>query len=428
MTRRTLSARFAWWVLAYTVVLSGVVLYHGYVFNERVESVVWQTMLEFELDLLIEANTSPGELKDEHGALTLYRADSGSPDSVPPVVRDLPPGVHDDVPINDRESVVLVKDASGQRWYLALDIETLEEEEAQRAQVLTVASVAVGLLLVAGAWFFARQLSGPLTGLAMSFKGLSPDMPSQRLSVTPNATVEEATIAGAMNEYLDRQEQFVRREREFIDTVSHELRTPMAVISGAADVMGTHPAMTPALEPPLRRIRHTADDVTQLINLLLVLARDPRRLAEGAENTNLHDLIPEIVRDHLHLADGKDLVVRTGVLAEFAVAAPPQLLRAAIGNLIRNAIENSDTGIVDVEAPSPGIVRVCDPGHGMTPEGIGALYASVARGGRGRVGHGIGLELIVRLCEHLGWSVRVESRDRGTIATLDMQRAVVAPA
>ena len=54
----------------------------------------------------------------------------------------------------------------------------------------------------------------------------------------------------------------------------------------------------------------------------------------------------------------------------------------------------------------------------MSPEEISRIYARVARGG-GRQGGGIGLDLIARLCEHLGWVLRIESdKGRGTTATL----------
>lgn len=58
----------------------------------------------------------------------------------------------------------------------------------------------------------------------------------------------------------------------------------------------------------------------------------------------------------------------------------------------------------------------------MTPEEISAIYAKVARGGGGRDGGGIGLDLISRLCEHLGWQLDITSDEgRGTTTTLRFQ-------
>jgi signal transduction histidine kinase len=64
-------------------------------------------------------------------------------------------------------------------------------------------------------------------------------------------------------------------------------------------------------------------------------------------------------------------------------------------------------------------VVIEDPGHGMSPEEISELYARVARGGRD--GGGIGLDLISRLCEHLGWRLDFSSvPGRGTRTTLHL--------
>jgi signal transduction histidine kinase len=61
----------------------------------------------------------------------------------------------------------------------------------------------------------------------------------------------------------------------------------------------------------------------------------------------------------------------------------------------------------------------------MSPEEISAIYGRMARGGL-RDGGGIGLDLIARLCEHLGWRLRLSSDDgKGTEAVLDLRR--IAP-
>lgn len=98
-------------------------------------------------------------------------------------------------------------------------------------------------------------------------------------------------------------------------------------------------------------------------------------------------------------------------------------MQAAIGNLLRNAIENSDRGVIRIALSRPGVVRIEDPGHGMTPEEVSAIYTRMARG-NARPGSGIGLDLIARLCEHLGWQLDLDSSaGQGTLAILDMSRS-----
>src|SRR3546814_927382 len=199
----------------------------------------------------------------------------------------------------------------------------------------------------------------------------------------------------AVNDYLARNERFVERERAFIDSSSHELRTPVAVIAGASELALDQPGTPDAVRNQLSRILRTARGVEQLLSLLLVLAKDPQRLAQVSDHFRLDQLLPEIVDDHLHLCAGKDLQLDLQPLPACELLAPLAIVKAAIGNLLRNAIENSDRGTISIALGRGGVVVIEDPGHGMSPEEISVIYARMARGGDGgrngdrkRVGEG----------------------------------------
>src|SRR5690606_14527861 len=169
----------------------------------------------------------------------------------------------------------------------------------------------------------------------------------------------------------------------------------------------------------LARIQHTARDVEQLISLLLVLAKDPAQLSRINDRVALDELLHDIVRDHQHLCRDKDLTLVLEPMPAIGIVAPLQIVQAAVGNLLRNAIENSDRGRIAIRLQEPATVVISDPGHGMTPEEISAVYAKLARGGGDRSGGGLGLDLISRLCEHLGWQLDIDStRHHGTTTTL----------
>jgi signal transduction histidine kinase len=100
--------------------------------------------------------------------------------------------------------------------------------------------------------------------------------------------------------------------------------------------------------------------------------------------------------------------------------APLNIVQAAIGNLLRNAIENSDSGSIRIDLSADGVVRISDPGQQMSPEQVSQLYARLARG-EGRDGGGIGLDLISRLCRHLDWKLSFAAlATGGTLVTLDL--------
>jgi signal transduction histidine kinase len=426
MRRTGLRLRITLLVVAYMLLLSLAVVYHGNVVNERAEKLVWRSLLDSELDHYLRRRAEdPAYRWRDTDDVALYGEAGGA--VAPPKLSGLHPGLHDELRIGGGQRVALVKDIEGRRLVLTLDITEFEAEE--RHLTTLMAGSALGGLALAGlliAWGL-RRLVKPLSDLTRDIAALRPDRGGQRVAVGRQASAELVVISDAVNDYLARNERFVERERAFIDSTSHELRTPVAVIAGASELALGQPGTPEAVRNQLSRILRTARGVEQLVSLLLVLAKDPQRLAQASDRFALDQLLPEIVDDHRHLCADKDLELRVDAPSACELVAPLAIVQAAIGNLLRNAIENSDRGVVTVALRPGGVVVIEDPGHGMTPEEISAIYARMARGGGGREGSGIGLDLIARLCEHLGWRLRIEPRaPRGTRVTLDLRPALAA--
>jgi signal transduction histidine kinase len=407
-------------LLAYITLATGALFVVVSYVHERAEQAVWEAILGTEMDNIVDRMAHvPGYLWQDSDTLRLYRPGNGMPEAL----RAASAGMHDGLDVGGRNSVVLIRDdARLGRLVLVLDISDFEALE----QVVTKWSMLGGgclilITLLMASLGFAR-LFQPLSRMAEDIQRLRPEAPQQRVQVDPHGSAELFVIANALNSYLALHERFVERERVFIDMASHELRTPVAVIAGATELALQQEGLPELAREQIRRAGRTARDVEQLISLLLVLARDPGKLAKNNDRIALDELIPQIVEDHRHLMQGKDLAVSMSALAHCEVMAPIGIVQAAIGNLLRNAIENSDQGTIRICLDADATVTIEDPGHGMTPEEIARIYAQIARGA-GRDGGGIGLDLLARLCEHLGWFLRIDSTPgRGTIAVLAIGR------
>lgn len=432
MPRTGLRLRITLWVVAYMLLLSLAVVWHGNIINERAERLVWNSLLQAELEQhLARLAADPGYRWKDRDNVALYGEAGGA--ALPPGLAQLSPGLHDDVRMDGAIKVVLLRDVAGRRLAVTLDVTDFEARERHLTTLMI--GNALGGLALAGVLIALGlgRLAKPLAGMAKDIARLRPDAAGQRIAPGRAASSEMVVIADALNDYLARNERFVERERAFIDSASHELRTPVAVIAGASELALERSSIVPEVHHQLQRIARTARGVEQLISLLLVLAKDPQRLARISDRFRLDELLPQIVADHHHLLAGKDLDVQVQATAACELDAPLAIVQAAIGNLLRNAIEHSDRGRIEIELDARGMVRISDPGHGMSPEEISAIYARMARGGADggsgeRVGDGIGLDLIARLCEHLGWRLQIESCEpRGTRVTLDLGVAVAKP-
>ncbi|GAB3388773.1 HAMP domain-containing sensor histidine kinase [Lysobacter fragariae] len=423
MRRYSLRTRMLLGMFGYLLLLTIAVGIHGQVINEFAEHMVWRQLLNAELEHFLERRRSDPDYRwIDSRAIAILDGSAGHP--IPPALQALGPGLHDDIEMDGSIRAVLVREFDGKPLVVSLDISAMEEREVDMTLTIAGSAITLMVLLALAVAWSVNRIMRPLSHVAEQIGRLGPDQASRGVDVPDDASTEVLVIADALNAYVERNRQFVERERAFIDSTSHELRTPVAVIAGAAELALSRADASDVARHQLVRIQRTARDVEQLISLLLVLAKDPARLTGASERFALDELLPEIVDDHRHLARDKDLAFVVGPLQRCDIIAPLPIVQAAIGNLLRNAIENSDRGRIVIQLQAPGTVIIDDPGHGMTPEEISAIYAKLARSDSDRAGGGIGLDLIARLCDHLGWSLEIISRPQeGTRTVLTLRTA-----
>ncbi len=341
------------------------------------------------------------------------------PEDMPAFFATLPPGFYNEEQTDafDVGSHAVLVTAVGQdRIVMALDITDLEWEQ-NKGVVYSVVLALLGLFMIAVSIFgLYRSFRRPMQRLAQAMNALDPEQPSQRLSVEYKQA-EMHNIAVLVNQHLDRVERFVERERSLLDQASHEFRTPIAVIAGAVDVLALQPLPAAAMGP-LQRIRATTDNLTEIMAALLYLSREPDGQAPR-ECTRVDTLLGVLVSDHLHLLEGKRVEVELRAGTPFSVNAPEAMLRIVIGNLLRNAAENSYEGVIHVDLEDGGL-SVRDCGTGFDTVAAARRYSmSLRNSAKLGGGQGLGLFLTKRICERFGWSLTIDSTiAEGTLAQL----------
>lgn len=421
----SLKRRLTMGLSVYAILLTLGVLANDFIVNESAEHLAWEALLNAELEhFLNRKEQEPDYPWPETETLQLFALNPLT-DAANPLMA-LPQGVHDEIPHEGREKVILLRDVDNQRFVVALDISDLEGREARLRLIIFASAFFLVILLICTAAWGAGRLVRPLSHLADQLAGLDPEKSHQRVSLADNATSEIALITQSVNRYIEKNAAFIEREKSFVQVASHELRTPIAIIAGAAELAMNEEKLPEAVSRRLQRILVTTNDTNELVSMLLALAKDPGSLINSCEEIDLSLLIPNIVLDHEHLAQGKEVRVSIGNLTPVKVVAPLQLVKSAIGNLLRNAIEQTHYGDVVISLSSLGNVVIEDQGVGLTDDQISALYSKLARG-EGLHGGGIGLKLIARLCEHLGWSLAVESKSgEGSRMTLSFHTEVAS--
>lgn len=233
-----------------------------------------------------------------------------------------------------------------------------------------------------------------------------------------NGRDEISALGRDFNLMAERLNDLLQSQRQLVRDVSHELRSPLARLRVALELAER------AEEPrkALGRIEKEADELERLITDMLSLAR----LESGQSGLERHSLALEelvalVVKDADFEARARGRrVVLTGSEAA-AVEGDPVLLRAAVENVVRNAIRHTpDGGSVEVAleaAQDHWQVSVSDEGPGIPEAQLQTIFEPFARPSqareRGSGGFGLGLAIARRAMLTHGGGIEAANRPGG---------------
>ncbi len=313
----------------------------------------------------------------------------------------------------------------GGRLITIVDIDELESQQNRDSLLGIVWAVLFIALIATVIGWLHHNLVRPVRDIAARMQAIDPTSPGERLP-TSYRQDEIQVIARACNAHLDRVERFIARERSLLDQASHEFRTPLAVVSGAVDILRRQP-LPEVSQPVVERIDGAVASLSEVMAALLYLARETPSSELAADVTAVHRLLPALVADHEHLLAQRDVRFEFGELEPTLVDAPEAMVRIALGNLLRNAAENTDQGRILV-AVRDGVVEIADSGRGVDAADTARRYRESLRAAAPTRGQGLGLFLIGRICERFGWRLAIEPMpSNGTLARLDLGASLLPP-
>jgi two-component system sensor histidine kinase CpxA len=203
--------------------------------------------------------------------------------------------------------------------------------------------------------------------------------------------------------------------------VSHELRSPLARLQaavGLARQRGGSPA-----ERELDRIELEADRLNELIGRVLSFTRLESMDSISRSPVDLAELVENVVEDARYEAapNGKEVLLDN--FPEANLGADEALLRSAVENVVRNAVEHArqTVRVSLARDPSAGgfMVTVTDDGPGVASGHLGRLFEPFFTAPRDEArpsahrGSGLGLSIARRAMELHGGSASVENQPAG---------------
>jgi signal transduction histidine kinase len=422
-----------WWIsialIAFGLLTAGSLALQSYRSQALIEHRIWRNILESVALTHVEQRAQdPNVPLPRLGILRswLVQGDAPTP-GMPAFLASLPPGYYTTEGWSGLEDIeatfhALVTPMGAGKLVTFLDIEELERQQNQDAVMTGLWGVIFIALIAALIGWLHTSLVRPVRDLAARMQAMDPAIKGQRLPTT-YAQEEIQIIARASNAHLERVENFIERERSLLDQASHEFRTPIAVIAGAVDVLRKQ-ELPASAQPALERIRGTVESLSEIMVALLYLARETSSSAGPQEITALHRLLPKLVADHEYMLVHKPVRFVMTQLESTIIEAPEVMVRIAVGNLLRNAVENTSEGRIEISIQE-GVVGISDSGIGFDPVEAARRYRDSLRAAMPIPGQGIGMFLISRICDRFGWYLSIETPLSGTRARLDVSASLL---
>jgi two-component system sensor histidine kinase CpxA len=263
----------------------------------------------------------------------------------------------------------------------------------------------LAIVLIGGAfcYWLARYLTSPVAKLRAATRELAAgNLGARVVPAIGNRRDELASLAADFDEMAEKIQSLVDSQRRLLGDISHELRSPLARLNVALELARQRSGAeaTTALE----RIQLEAENLNEMIGQLLVLTR----LESGAEairktEFDLALLVRAITDDADFEARSRKRSVKLESPESCTIIGNEQLLRRAIENVIRNAVQYTAEGTeVEVkldcgDTTSEAVIAVRDHGTGVPENALAEIFRPFYRvdDARDREAGGVGLGLAI---------------------------------
>lgn len=209
---------------------------------------------------------------------------------------------------------------------------------------------------------------------------------------------------------------------KYVQTLTHEMKSPLSVLQGAAELLGEE--MSDEQHAVfVGNIRRETERIQDLVDRLLQLsAIEGRRELRDVEHIDLASLVSEVADGMAPVLAAKEIAPDLLFDGTPAVWGERFLLRQALVNILKNAVEFSPTGgSINLRLGSAGdraVLTVDDAGPGIPDYALKRIFEkfySLGRPDTGRRSSGLGLPFAREVAALHGGDVSVENMTGGGV-------------
>jgi len=369
------------------------------------------SVLNQHFEAFLDAYVEEMELGVEYIVPADTRIHQSSHQSIPDFVRDLPTGAHNIELADGKAYHVLKKDYAGDEFVLIKDQSDLESTEKLFNFITLLVFASIVLTSFVFSISLAQRIVQPFVSLAAQVRQLTPY--NYREIDLDYADDEVGLLVKVVYEHIHTVNQYLQREQWFTGDISHELRTPMMVISSSVELLKQNGVSVKQKDLLFQRIDGALENINEMINAFLILARNRQDEAASNSEIELSELCYSVIDNLKPSFAGKDINIHIHADHTIKRVVNSVLLSIVVSNLMKNAIANVRKGSIDIYLEQESLV-IEDNGSGL-PEVVEAFVnqgdVAIKRGNTSYLG--LGLSIIKRICEREGWTIHAAKSESG---------------
>ena len=304
-----------------------------------------------------------------------------------------------------RVITTIFNDAEGQYYELKVSTPSFEKADLFSAVLLWIVALYVLLLLITVGitmLIFYRNLR-PLYILLEWLDSYHPGVNPKPIN-NPTRITEFKRLNVALQSAIDRSEQMLERQTQFIGNASHELQTPLAIIGNRVEWLLDESKLTDEQAMELYKINKTLSRAVRLNKTLLLLTKIENSQFIETSQVDLVAIVAETVESLSEIYLSRQIKFATDLPSKFEVQMNESLASTLVTNLIKNVYVHSEQGVEARAAIVGRKLIVENQGREMLDREH--IFERFYQGSQRETSMGLGLALVAAICRH--YNINIE--------------------
>ena len=308
-----------------------------------------------------------------------------------------------------RVLTMIFHDNDGMPYRLVVSTPTFEREDVIEAiliHIVILYTVLVCTILIVTILVFKFSME-PLYSLLKWLDGYRPGNGTEGFP-DEDSVLEFRKLTSAARETIERAENHLERQKQFIGNASHELQTPLAVLGNRIEWMMDNTTLTEEQFAELSKMRQSIHRLTRLNRTLLLLSKIDSGHFLDRSPVDIVAIIENELEVYNEIYADKDIRCSVKMPRYFVVEMDEMLATTMVSNLLKNAFVHSHSGGTVEIVISHGVLSVSNNGDEALDESrlFDRFYTSGKSGSTG-----LGLALVKSISDYYDFALNYGFRD-----------------